>query len=129
MAGRTTWAARGVLGLAENPFSSMVCGSHFLVPDAGAPLMGLPAGERRRFPARLGLRPARNGPAEHYLRLDLCAGNDFPPRSRPIGMQDSSLLDRCCRRPTLLSGWRAPTIRRGGRAIWSNYMPSPAFFA
>jgi molybdopterin molybdotransferase len=123
MAGRLGEAA--LLGLPGNPVSSMVCGQLFLVPMLRA-MMGLPAGERRRFAARLGCDLPANGPREHYMRSDLMPGNDFPEIT-PYGSQDSSLLTVLSEANALLV--RAPhdPARAAGEIV--DYMPLTPLFA
>jgi molybdopterin molybdotransferase len=123
MAGRLGAAA--LLGLPGNPVSSMVCGHIFLIPMLRA-MMGLPAGERRRFPARLGRDLPENGPREHYMRSDLMPGNDFPEIT-PYSSQDSSLLTVLSEANALLV--RAPNDppRRAGDIV--DYMPLTPLFA
>jgi molybdopterin molybdotransferase len=98
MAGRMGQAA--LLGLPGNPVSSMVCGHLFLVPMLHA-YLGLPAGERRRIPARLAVDLPRNGPREHYMRARLIPGDGLPEVT-PLDTQDSSLLTRLAEADALL---------------------------
>jgi molybdopterin molybdotransferase len=123
MAGRLGDAA--LLGLPGNPVSAMVCGHLFLIPMLRA-MLGLPAGERRRFTARLGRDLPANGPREHYLRSDLMPGNDYPEIT-PYATQDSSLL-------TVLSAANALLVRPAGDPARDagdlvDYMPLVPLFA
>jgi molybdopterin molybdotransferase len=117
MAGRIGDAV--LLGLPGNPVSSMVCGEIFLVPMLHA-MMGLPAGERRRFRARLGQDLAANGPRAHYMRSDLMPGNDFPEIT-PYGSQDSSLLTVLSQANALLVRPPHDGPRRAGDLV--EYLP------
>jgi molybdopterin molybdotransferase len=123
MAGRIGGAV--LLGLPGNPVSSMVCGQIFLVPMLRA-MMGLPAGERRRFPARLGRDLPENGPRAHYLRSDLMPGNDFPEIT-PYSSQDSSLLTVLSRANALLVRPPHDGPRRAGDLV--EYLPLTPLFA
>jgi molybdopterin molybdotransferase len=89
-------------------------------------MMGLPAGERRRFRARLGCDLPANGPREHYMRSDLRPGQDFPEIT-PYGSQDSSLLTVLSEANALLV--RAPhdPARAAGEIV--DYMPLTPLFA
>ncbi|NKX45812.1 gephyrin-like molybdotransferase Glp [Roseicyclus persicicus] len=123
MAGRLGGAV--LLGLPGNPVSAMVCGHIFLVPMLRA-MMGLPAGARRRFPARLGCDLPANGPREHYLRSDLMPGNDFPEIT-PYPSQDSSLLTVLSDANALLVRAPEDPPRRAGEIV--DYLPLVPLFA
>jgi molybdopterin molybdotransferase len=123
MAGRLGEAA--LLGLPGNPVSSMVCGQLFLVPMLRA-MMGLPAGARRRFAARLGCDLPANGPREHYMRSDLRPGHDFPEIT-PYGSQDSSLLTVLSDANALLVRPPHDPARAAGEIV--EYMPLTPLFA
>jgi len=114
-----------LLGLPGNPVSAMICGHIFMVPMLRA-MLGLPAGERRRFTARLGADIGQNGPREHYMRSDLMPGNDFPEIT-PYGSQDSSLLSILSQANALLV--RAPDDppRKAGDLV--KYLPLTPLFA
>jgi molybdopterin molybdotransferase len=123
MAGRLGDAA--LLGLPGNPVSALVCGHVFLVPMLRA-MQGLPAGERRRFPARLGRDLPANGPREHYLRADLMPGNDYPEVT-PYATQDSSLLTVLSAANALLVRPADDPAREAGDLV--DYMPLVPLFA
>jgi len=123
MAGRIGDAA--LLGLPGNPVSAMVCGHIFLIPMLRA-MMGLPTGERRRFPARLGRDLPENGPRAHYLRADLMPGNDYPEIT-PYGSQDSSLLTVLSQANALLVRPPHDGPRRAGDLV--EYLPLMPLFA
>ncbi len=123
MAGRIGDAA--LLGLPGNPVSAMVCGHIFLIPMLRA-MMGLPTGERRRFPARLGRDLPENGPRAHYLRADLMPGNDYPEIT-PYGSQDSSLLTVLSQANALLVRPPHDGPRRAGDMV--EYLPLTPLFA
>lgn len=123
MAGRIGDAA--LLGLPGNPVSAMVCGHIFLIPMLRA-MMGLPTGERRRFPARLGRDLPENGPRAHYLRADLMPGNDYPEIT-PYGSQDSSLLTVLSQANALLVRPPHDGPRRAGDLV--EYLPLTPLFA
>jgi len=123
MAGRIGEAA--LLGLPGNPVSAMVCGHLFLIPMLRA-MMGLPAGARRPFPARLGCDLPENGPRAHYLRAEVMPGNDFPEIT-PYGSQDSSLLTVLSQANALLVRPPHDGPRRSGDLV--DYLPLTPLFA
>ncbi|MEQ8366172.1 MAG: molybdopterin molybdotransferase MoeA [Roseicyclus sp.] len=123
MAGRIGQAA--LLGLPGNPVSAMVCGHIFLVPMLRA-FLGLPAGERRRFRARLGQDLPANGPRAHYMRSDLMPGNDFPEITA-YRSQDSSLLSVLSQANALLVRAPGDPARKAGDLV--EYLPLTPLFA
>lgn len=87
MAGRM--GAQAMLGLPGNPVSALVCAQVFALPMVER-MLGLPAAEEPRLPARLVGELGANGPRAQYLRAMVAWDGGW--RCAPFGRQDSSLL-------------------------------------
>lgn len=87
MAGRM--GARAMLGLPGNPVSALVCAQVFALPMVER-MLGLPAAEEPRLPARLVGALGKNGPRAQYMRAMVEWDGGW--RCAPFGRQDSSLL-------------------------------------
>lgn len=87
MAGRM--GAQAMLGLPGNPVSALVCAQVFALPMVER-MLGLPAAEETRLPARLVGGLGANGPRAQYLRAMVEWDGGW--RCAPFGGQDSSFL-------------------------------------
>jgi molybdopterin molybdotransferase len=88
-----------VLGLPGNPVSASLCAQLFLMPLIRALSGADPVSPMRT--AVLAEPIEANGPRQHYMRA-VTVGSDMPPRVRPIGPQDSSLMANLSRSDCLI---------------------------
>jgi molybdopterin molybdotransferase len=88
-----------VLGLPGNPVSASLCAQLFLMPLIRALSGAEPVAPMRT--AVLAEPIEANGPRQHYMRA-VTVSSDMPPRVRPIGPQDSSLMANLSRSDCLI---------------------------